>query len=312
MLAMQYDAPVYKVLAANDTSSAPGHQGGVVIPKKLWEYFPPLNQETSAEAPTREIILSADLFDGADFLGRVQTRYQHQTWGGKRSPEGRLTSNLNRLRDLASADDVMLFSRNLEEANTIRIQLLRKGSQHFEEIKKIIAEVRYGFLAEKPVSNLEIKAAAVEEAMGEASAFTLFSEEVERKVSSTLRIARSNVFRSIVLDAYDNSCAVTGRSIVSPRGSHGLDAAHIVPLALKGRNDVRNGLALSKELHWAFDVGLFGFIHRKVVVPNSVKNIERNQFLRDLIGKELRPTRRLNSTASDDALSWHCENILLD
>jgi putative restriction endonuclease len=45
---MQYDSPVYKVLAANDTSSAPGHQGGVVIPKKLWEYFPPLNQETSA------------------------------------------------------------------------------------------------------------------------------------------------------------------------------------------------------------------------------------------------------------------------
>ena len=309
---MQYDTPVYKVLAANDTSSAPGHQGGVVIPKKLWEYFPSLNQETSAEAPTREIILSADLFDGSNFLGRVQTRYQHQTWGGKRSPEGRLTGNLNRLRELASADDVMLFSRNLEEANTIRIQLLRKGSQYFEDIKKVIADVRYGFLEEKPVSNLEIKVAADEEAIVEASPFTMFSDEVERKVSSTLRIARSTVFRSVVLDAYDNSCAVTGRSIVSPRGSHGLDAAHIIPLALKGRNDVRNGLALSKELHWAFDSGLFGFVEKKVVVPNSVKNIERNQFLRDLIGKELIAPRGLHTAASDDALSWHRENIMLD
>jgi putative restriction endonuclease len=309
---MQYDSPVYKVLAANDTSSAPGHQGGVVIPKKLWEYFPPLNQETSAEAPTREIMLSADLFDGANFLGRVQTRYQHQTWGGKRSPEGRLTSNLNRLRDLASANDVMLFSRNLEEANSIKIQLLRKGSQLFDELERTIAEARYGFLGDRPVSNLEIEACAVEEARIEASAFTLFSSEVERKVSSTLRIARSNVFRSIVLEAYDNCCAVTGRSIVSPRGSHGVDAAHIVPLALKGRNDVRNGLALSKELHWAFDAGLFGFVDKKVIVPNSVKNIERNQFLRDLIGKELRVPHSINSVASDEALTWHNENIMLD
>ena len=140
----------------------------------------------------------------------------------------------------------------------------------------------------------------------------MFSDEIDRRVSSTLRIARGNVFRSMVLDAYDNSCAVTGRSIISPRGSHGLDAAHIVPLAMKGRNDVRNGLALSKELHWAFDAGLFGFIEKKVVVPDSVKNIERNQFLRELIGKKLRPSRRLSSNVSDDALSWHYENIMLD
>lgn len=309
---MQYNSPVYKVLAANDTSSAPGHQGGVVIPKKLWEYFPPLNQKTSAENPTREIILSADLFDGPVFCGRVQTRYQHQTWGGKRSPEGRLTSNLNRLRDLASAGDVMLFSRNLEEENTIKIQLLRKGSQIFEDIKSIISEANVGFLGEKPVSNLEIDAAADEEALVEASPFNMFSDEVERKVSSTLRIARGNVFRTTVLEAYDNMCAVTGRSIISPRGSHGLDAAHIVPLAMKGRDDVRNGLALSKELHWAFDAGLFGFTENRVVVPNSVKNIKRNQFLRELIGKELRSPRNSNTAASRDALRWHREHVMLD
>ncbi len=308
---MEYDSPVFKVLAANDTSSAPGHQGGVVIPKKLWEYFPPLEQEISAIAPTREISLQAELFDGPNFLARVQTRYQHQTWGGKRSPEGRLTSNLNRLRDLASADDIMLFSRNLEEVNSIRIQLVRKGSQYYQDLKNIILEGRFGFLDIKPVSNLEIAAAAETEAIAEAHPFTMFSDEVERKISSTLRIARDNVFRAIVLNAYDNSCAVTGRSIVSPKGSHGLDAAHIIPLAFKGRNDVRNGLALSKELHWAFDSGLFGFAERKVIVPNSVKNIGKNQFLRDLIGKELRLPDKVQSAASEQALSWHQENILL-
>jgi hypothetical protein len=36
-----------------------------------------------------------------------------------------------------------------------------------------------------------------------------------------------------------------------------VDAAHIRPFALFGNNDVRNGLALSKNAHWLFDNGLW-------------------------------------------------------
>jgi putative restriction endonuclease len=307
---MQFDYPVFKVLAANDTSAAAGHQGGIVIPKILWDFFPPLTQATSVTNPTREIFLTADLFSGAHFIERIQTRYQHQTWGGKRSPEGRLTSNLNPLRDLAKAGDIVLFSRNLEQVNAIKIELFSQSSEIFAELLKEIGQSRFGILKNKPVSNLELKAAEEEELQNEVSPFILLSDEVERKASSTFRIARSVTFRANVLNAYDNTCALTGRSIVSPNGSHGLDAAHIVPLASRGSNDVRNGLAFSKEIHWAFDQGLFGFLERRVIVPERVRNIARNQFLRDLVGKILEHPKRANSAASEEALNWHRENIV--
>ena len=89
-----FDYAVFKVLANNDTGGAPGHQGGIVIPKDIADFFPPLPSVTSAENPTVEAILTADLFREGHFLETIQTRYQHQTWGGNRSPERRLTANL--------------------------------------------------------------------------------------------------------------------------------------------------------------------------------------------------------------------------
>ena len=35
-----WDFPIFKILANNDTGAAAGHQGGVVIPKDLRVYFP--------------------------------------------------------------------------------------------------------------------------------------------------------------------------------------------------------------------------------------------------------------------------------
>jgi putative restriction endonuclease len=37
-----FDRPMFKRLAPNDTGAAPGHQGGIVIPKDLGPYFPDL------------------------------------------------------------------------------------------------------------------------------------------------------------------------------------------------------------------------------------------------------------------------------
>jgi putative restriction endonuclease len=39
-----FDAPLFNVLAHNDTGQAVGHQGGIVIPKDLDPYFPQLSR----------------------------------------------------------------------------------------------------------------------------------------------------------------------------------------------------------------------------------------------------------------------------
>ncbi|MCA1791407.1 MAG: HNH endonuclease [Thioalkalivibrio sp.] len=58
-------------------------------------------------------------------------------------------------------------------------------------------------------------------------------------------------FRSRVADAYERRCAVTGERTLPV-----LEAAHIVPHARQGPNQVDNGLLLRSDLHRLFDRGL--------------------------------------------------------
>lgn len=63
-------------------------------------------------------------------------------------------------------------------------------------------------------------------------------------------------FRAIVLSAYENKCAISGEVIFA--GKHiNLEAAHIRPQAHDGLNLPSNGIALCRDLHWAFDKGAF-------------------------------------------------------
>src|SRR5436190_768975 len=106
----EWDAPFFKRLAHNDTGQATGHQAGVVIPKDLRRFFPSLDQELiSAANPTIDRLLRAEMYIGITQVDDAVSRYQFQTWTGKRPPEARLTDNLGAIRSQAHADDVLLF-----------------------------------------------------------------------------------------------------------------------------------------------------------------------------------------------------------
>nr|WP_243900273.1 HNH endonuclease [Hymenobacter defluvii] len=70
---------------------------------------------------------------------------------------------------------------------------------------------------------------------------------------------RSGLFKRVVLEAYDHTCAVSGLKLVSTRGAVAplLDACHIVPWAISHNDTLPNGLALTPTLHRAFDRKLF-------------------------------------------------------
>ena len=56
--------------------------------------------------------------------------------------------------------------------------------------------------------------------------------------------------------AYSNRCAMTGLRLINGGGRPEVQAAHIQPVASKGPDSVRNGVALSGTVHWMFDRGL--------------------------------------------------------
>ena len=69
------------------------------------------------------------------------------------------------------------------------------------------------------------------------------------------RRVRSRAFTEAVREAYDDACAVCGRHRETPDGNPEVEAAHIYPKRESGTDDVRNGLALCRLHHWAFDGG---------------------------------------------------------
>ncbi|KAK0349792.1 hypothetical protein LTR94_031657, partial [Friedmanniomyces endolithicus] len=83
----------------------------------------------------------------------------------------------------------------------------------------------------------------------------------ERRVEQMLvnRKIRDANFRNHVLDAYENTCAVTGLRIVNGGGKAEAQAAHIWSVAGGGPDIVQNGVALSATAHWLFDRHLITF-----------------------------------------------------
>jgi putative restriction endonuclease len=67
---------------------------------------------------------------------------------------------------------------------------------------------------------------------------------------------REKSFMHNVRAAYSNRCAITGLKLINGGGRPEVQAAHIQPVASKGPDSVRNGLALSGTVHWMFDGGL--------------------------------------------------------
>lgn len=92
---------------------------------------------------------------------------------------------------------------------------------------------------------------------------------VEMMVS---RPFRERSFMHNVRAAYSNRCAMTGLRLINGGGRPEVQAAHIQPVASKGPDSVRNGLALSGTVHWMFDRGLIsiGDDYKILVAKNHV------------------------------------------
>ena len=71
----------------------------------------------------------------------------------------------------------------------------------------------------------------------------------EDRAVTASRQKRDAAFRSIVLSNYDYTCAITGQRFKSPRHVEA-DGAHIIGKDVRGTDDPRNGVALSRSAHW--------------------------------------------------------------
>lgn len=129
-----------------------------------------------------------------------------------------------------------------------------------------------------------------------------------REQRLTSRLVRDRVFRSLVVDAYDRRCAVTGLKLVNGGGRAEVEAAHIMPVASGGPDKITNGIALSGTVHRMFDRGLIALADNfDVLISRQVNDAEGVKSLINPSGRALVPRDR-TLQPHPRYLAWHREH----
>jgi putative restriction endonuclease len=120
--------------------------------------------------------------------------------------------------------------------------------------------------------------------------------------------ATDNNQLGVVLGNYDRTCVVTGQKFVYS-SSVEATAAHIIGKRKRGTDDPRNGLALSRSVHWAFDEGIFTISDQyEVIIHPAAKQASSSAFaLMEMHGKRILLPSDSAYLPHPEALAWHRE-----
>ncbi|TWU02715.1 HNH endonuclease [Stieleria varia] len=119
---------------------------------------------------------------------------------------------------------------------------------------------------------------------------------------------RTARFRVDVVAAYCHTCALTGYRITTITGHSIVDAAHIHQFARSRNDDPQNGIALCKNAHWLFDLGLWSIDddYRVIVSKDAFDEAcPTQESLASMAGKQLILPRDERLWPMAKNLAWH-------
>lgn len=112
-------------------------------------------------------------------------------------------------------------------------------------------------------------------------------------------------FRDFIMVGYENLCAVSG-TVIKYDSYMNLEAAHIKPKSHGGLFTPNNGMALCRDLHWAFDKGFFTLDDSlKVVVHPKITS----EYLNSFNGKTIRIPKNPFFIPDLSNVRYHRENV---
>jgi len=104
---------------------------------------------------------------------------------------------------------------------------------------------------------------------------------------------------------YETLCAVTG-TVIRYESFFNLEAAHIKPKSHGGLFLPNNGIALCRDMHWAFDKGFFTLSMNNTVIVHPNINSE---WLRSFDGKSIRVPKDPFFRPSIENIEYHSRNV---
>lgn len=221
-----------------------------------------------------------------------------------------LTKDLDQNRKYFHVDDIVVIERNeltTDEGTELiySINLFNSERREYEILEQIIEKYNIGghnALMEGDLSFIpridfsqaplgvqipqEVQKEVVkqqEEILSEEEPYTdeipsrdeIKAKEKEVDLKSGAHLFNSVSFRDFIIFGYENKCAITGKSIVWQTLSN-IEAAHIKPKAHGGPFLPSNGIALCRDMHWAFDKGF-------ITISNDYKVVVHDEIPKSLL-----------------------------
>lgn len=197
----------------------------------------------------------------------------------------------------------VFFERSLHSEGQTGVSGNARSAVRIITEKEFVAITNAGFaelaneFVRDPAQDRRISTGFFEETV----AFDVERDAVSRLMSRKFRDA---AFSKLVKSAYEDRCAFTGLNMRNGGGRTEVDAAHIKPVGdhHRGPDSVRNGLAVSKTVHWMFDRGL-------ISIDSDFKILKARTLVPEPISRLINPSGRLN-LPQDEKLFPHA--VFLD
>lgn len=130
---------------------------------------------------------------------------------------------------------------------------------------------------------------------------TLSKEEFEEEV-----FVRGGVFKREVPKIYGYQCAISEMRIESSTNAQMVDACHLVPFAISKDDTITNGIALSPNLHRAYDRGLITITEDyRVKISKAVSENDSPYSLGQFEGKQILLPKNTDFYPAIENLLWH-------
>ena len=184
------------------------------------------------------------------------------------------------------------------------------SSLEYEELDRIISEspIRggYGFF-DGVLPQFEAKVVKLEQiARNNVMVDNTVTQRLEKNSTDSIAgLFNAASFRDFVMAGYEGLCAITG-TVIQFEGYTNLEAAHIKPKSHGGLYLPNNGLALNRDLHWAFDKGFFTLNNNLEV---KVHPQTTSDYLKSFDGKRIRIPKNPFFVPDIECVQYHQEVV---
>lgn len=297
-------------------SGIPGGGGRYIyISKDCLEFFPPLSEITLNDSIlipiippfSKEKVYSKFVYHNDKKILENGTRDEYRIYFNRSTDPDRSYYQIN---------DILVFEKHEENIDgdilpTYVLNRFNEASPLYEQLDNIISEskIRGGHAIYNGDFGFEDKINEEPEKLN-----VIIPEEIKKEVNEKMSSGEAEMgahlfnsisFRDFVLNSYSYKCAITKKSIVW-KNLNNLEAAHIRPKAHSGTFLPCNGIALSRDMHWAFDKGFISIDDNyKIMVHKDITS----QLLKELEGQQISLPSEEFFKPNKEYLRYHREKV---